>query len=333
MAKVSLLGLGNWGTSLAHHLGTHGHKVTAWAREDDIVEGINKVHRNPFCLNDIELSHNITATNDLSATLDSDILIIVFASIALKEMIPKLQLKKGAILVSAIKGLEAESLLTPLQYAEQFLPSVIRDKVKLAVISGPSFARDVINDKPCAVVTAAKDEDTALTVAKIFTAGSFRSYISTDPIGVELGGVLKNVIALAAGVSDGLGLGDSARTALITRGLAEITRLSVAMGADQRTLAGLSGLGDLVMTASSDLSRNRTVGLKLGAGEKLATILNEIGSTAEGVKTAPLVVKLGEKYSVDMPISKGVLALLQGQATAKEMLNALLSRPIKREWS
>ncbi len=327
MAKISVLGLGNWGTALAHHLARSGHSVTGWTKEDEVIDGIKKNRRNPACLTDIELDKNIEATSDLSKALDSEIVLIVFASAALKEMIPRLTLKPGTILVSAIKGLESSTALTPLQFAELHLPQ----KTSLATISGPSFARDVIANKPCGVVAASKDEAVALKVAETFSAGMFRVYHSIDPIGVELGGVLKNVIALAAGISDGLALGDSARTALITRGLAEMTRLAVAMGADTKTLFGLSGLGDLVMTASSDLSRNRTVGLRLGAGEDLKKILSTIGSTAEGVTTTPLVVKLAEKYHVDMPISKGTLAIIEGKATAKEMLTMLLARPIKRE--
>lgn len=328
MANIGVVGLGNWGTALAQHLARSGHRVIGWAREPEIVDGITKTHHNPLALSEVELSPNLVPTGDLNLTASQDFVVLVVSSSALKSTISSLKLKPTSVLVSAVKGLDSESLETPLQLATHLLPK----GTKLACISGPSFARDVVADKPCSVVSASKDDSTAQAVAEIFSARSFRVYTSTDPLGVELGGVLKNVIALAAGVSDGLGLGDSARTAVITRGLHEITRLAVAMGAQERTLSGLSGLGDLVMTASSDLSRNRTVGVRLGKGEKLDSILKSLGSVAEGVRTAEIVEKLSNRYQVQMPISEHVLKLIRGSITPQQLIAGLISRPIKSEY-
>ncbi|RMG41293.1 MAG: NAD(P)-dependent glycerol-3-phosphate dehydrogenase, partial [Candidatus Dadabacteria bacterium] len=297
--KISVLGLGNWGTALANHLAQAGYLVTGWSIESDIVESINKNHINCRYQSGTTLSSNLRATSELVEALDNQIIVLVVPSDALSDVLPRVNLEEGSLLVSAVKGLEKSSLKTPLQYARQ----VLGDKVKLSVLSGPSFAVDVVAGKPCGVVAASEHEEDARLTANIFSHGNMRVYISTDPLGVELGGILKNVIALAAGISDGMGLGDSARAGLITRGLAEITRLAVAMGANEKTLSGLSGLGDLVMTASCDTSRNRTVGLRLGRGEKLQKIIDTLGSVAEGVKTAPLVMQLAENYGVEMPIT------------------------------
>ncbi len=326
--RIGVLGLGNWGTALAQHLARNGNHVIGWAREAEIVESISKKNRNSFCFPDLELSSNFKATSNLNEALNSEIVLIVFASLALKEMAPLIKVKDGTVLVSAIKGLEEESLLTPIEY----IATKVTAKAYFASLSGPSFAKDVVIDKPCSVVAACRDHATAKMLAELFSNGRFRVYTSSDVLGVELGGALKNVIALAAGVCDGLGLGDSARTALITRGLAEITRLAVAMGAQAQTLSGLTGLGDLIMTATSALSRNRTVGFRLGQGEKLSDIITSLGSVAEGVKTAPLVHKLSKKYKVEMPISEHVIMLLDEKYTAKEMVNIILSRPLKKEF-
>ncbi|MCB9030499.1 MAG: NAD(P)-dependent glycerol-3-phosphate dehydrogenase [Deltaproteobacteria bacterium] len=328
MLKISVLGLGNWGTALANHLASGGNDVLGWCIEEDIAASINSDQRNPRYQSDIKLEKSLKATNDLAEALERKVILMVFPSAALKEMVPKLSLKADTILISAIKGLEKETLLTPLQYAQQNL----KTPAKLCVISGPSFAKDVVRHLPCTVVAASDELATAEEVAKLFSFNNLRVYSSTDTIGVELGGVLKNVIALAAGVCDALNLGDSARAALITRGLAEMTRLATAMGADARTLAGLSGLGDLVMTASCDTSRNRTVGLRLGNGESLDHIIETLGSVAEGVTTTPLALRLAEKYQEDLPIAQNVQKLLNGEQTPKQMVEALISRPLRKEF-
>lgn len=238
--KLSVLGLGNWGTALANHLALCGHDVLGWSIEPSIVEGINSEQRNPLYQSDILLEPGVKATGVLSQALERDFLVLVIPSSALSDVIPQLQMTKDAVLVSAIKGLEIESNETPLTYAQQRLPQ----ETKLAVLSGPSFAKDIVAKRPAGVVSASHDEETARFVAETFSSDSLKVYISTDPLGVELGGILKNVIALAVGVCDGVGFGDSARAGLITRGLAEMMRLADAMGAQRQTLAGLSGLGD-----------------------------------------------------------------------------------------
>lgn len=325
---ISVLGLGNWGTALANHLALKGHSVVGWSIEDEIVEGINTSHTNPKYQSEIKLSSNLTATSSLSEVLKSEFLVLVVPSSALSDVLPKLKLRPGSTLVSAIKGLQVEENETPLVYARKYLPV----SVKLAVISGPSFARDVVMGRPAGVVAGAQDEETSRLVAETFSSDTLKVYLSTDPLGVELGGILKNVISLAVGVCDGIGLGDSARAGLITRGLAEMMRLAEALGAERQTLAGLSGLGDLVMTATCDTSRNRTVGLRLGAGESLDHIINTIGSVAEGVKTTPLVLKLAKEQGVEMPISAAVGELLHGRLAPGELASSLLSRPLKREF-
>ncbi len=325
--KVSVLGLGNWGTALANHLSGIGHDVLGWCFETDIPPAINSKHQNPRYQSGVTLNQNLRATNNLGEALARDVLILVVPSHVLSDVLKSVRIRANSLIISAIKGLDAQSLDTPLQLAKRVLPS----GVKLSVLSGPSFARDVIRGMPCGVVAASVEEDVSKRVATIFSGGSMRVYTSSDPLGVELGGVVKNVIALAAGVCDGMGLGDSARAGLITRGLAEMMRLAVAMGADMRTLSGLSGLGDLVMTATCDTSRNRTVGLKLGKGEKLSEIVATLGSVAEAVHTAPLVLKLAEKYKVDMPISFEVDRLLREEISPKQMVSSLMARPIRSE--
>lgn len=218
--------------------------------------------------------------------------------------------------------------MTPLQYLEER----IKAPLSYGVLSGPSFAKDVVQGRPCGVVAASRDETTARRIAELFSSESMKVYVSLDPLGVELGGAVKNVIALAAGLSDGLGFGESARAGLITRGLAEIMRLAEAMGAKRETLAGLSGLGDLSMTASSPTSRNYTVGFRLGKGEKLSDILFDLGSVAEGVHTAPIVMKLALRYSVEVPICEQVNQLLLGKSTPKELVRNLMARPLRSEF-
>ncbi len=326
--SVSVLGLGNWGTALANHLGRKGLPVLGWSNQAEIVSAINANHLNPSALKNISLSDNFRATSNIEDTFDSEFIVLAVPSKALSDVVPKLKISGAHTLVSVIKGMELATLLTPLQFIASKLPG----EIKSCVLSGPSFADDVTAGKPCGVVAASKDESVARAVAELFSGDTMKVYVSTDPLGVELGGIVKNIIALAAGVSDGLGYGDSARAGLITRGLAEIVRFAEALGADRMTLFGLSGLGDLAMTASSDLSRNRTVGLRLGRGEKLPEILASLGSVSEGVHTAPIILQLSKRYGIEMPITERVVSLLEGHDTPATMAKALLSRPIKREF-
>lgn len=326
--EIAVLGLGNWGTALANHLAVKGHNVLAWTIEADVAAGIAAARRNPRFLSHVELSPNLTATGDLSAALARATIVVAVPSAALTAVVPKLKAPRGALVISAVKGVEEATLETPLRFIEREHPGAYR----LAVISGPSFARDVIVQRPCGIVAASPTEEVAREVAELFSNGSMKVYVSTDPLGVEIGGITKNVIALAAGVSDGLELGDSARAGLITRGLAEMMRLAEAMGAERQTLAGLAGLGDLTMTASCDTSRNRTVGLRLGRGEKLDAIIASLGSVAEGVSSTPLVMKLAAQHNVEMPITRHVSQLLNGEMTPHELVKSLVTRPLKREF-
>ncbi len=325
---ISVLGLGNWGTALANHLATKGFDVLGWCKEKEIFDGINSKHENPTYLKGIALSPQLKATLNLEEALGAKYILLVFSASALREMSAKLRVSNDTLLISCIKGLESTTLLTPLKFLEANLVS----KPALAVVSGPTFARDIVAHRPSGAVAASKNEAVAREVAELFNSDWMKLYVSTDPLGVELGGILKNVIALAAGVCDGLKLGDSARAGLITRGLAEMMRISQAMGADLQTLSGLSGLGDLIMTATSDLSRNRTVGVRLGKGEKLADIIRSLGSVAEGVSSTPVILELAKRNSVDVPIIDAVSKLLKDEVTAMEMVQALLKRPMRREF-
>ena len=329
MLKVGVVGLGNWGTALANHLANKGYDVLGWEINSDVVESINTSHINAKYQKDVVLCENLKATSNMSDLKDSDMILLVVPSLALNSVIPQLPINDNMLIVSAIKGLEKESLKTPIDYV---LSKFNVNKNNLAVLSGPSFAADIVRFRPCGVVSAGFLEDTAKKVANIFTSDSMRVYFSTDPIGVEIGAVVKNVIALASGVCDGMELGESAKAVLITRGLTEMVRLGVAVGGQEKTLFGLSGLGDLILTATCDTSRNRTVGKRLGRGENLQDIIRTLGSVAESVTTTPLVLELAKKYNVSMPIAEEVNKLLKGEVKPIDLLKHLMDRPLKFEY-
>ena len=328
MPRVGLVGLGNWAMALGQHLSRKGCEILGWSNQAGEIDGINRIRRHPRCFQEVELSGNFSATGDLSLVTARDLVLIVVPAASLDDVIPQIKPPPGSTLLSAVKGMETKSMLTPLQFMRREFGSA----VNLCVLSGPSFARDVISGRPCGVVAASEQEDTARKIAELFSNEFMKVYVSTDPLGVELGGIVKNIIAIAAGISDGLNLGDSARAGLVTRGLAEMVRFSEAMGADRMTLFGLSGLGDLAMTASSNLSRNRTVGLRLGRGEKLDQILSSLGSVAEGVHTTPIILEMAQKLQVEMPITFHVAQLLRGETDPPAMARSLITRPIKREY-
>jgi len=326
--QLSVIGLGYWGTALANHLAVKGHDVLGWAIEPDIISGIETARRNPRFLTHVGLSSNLRATQDLSAALARPHIVLALPSSALGDITPRLNAAPDTLIISAIKGVDERSLDTPLQHIEKVHPG----RYRLVVISGPSFARDVVVQRPCGVVAASSDSSSAREAARIFSSDSMRVFTSSDPLGVEIGGITKNVIALAVGISDGLELGDSARAGLITRGLAEMMRLAEAMGAKRQTLAGLSGLGDLAMTATCDQSRNRTVGLRLGRGESLPDIVASLGSVAEGVSSTPLVLALAKRHGVEMAITHHVSHLLEGKMTTRELVQSLLALPVRSEF-
>lgn len=324
--RIAVIGLGAWGMALALHAARRGHAVTGWCRCQAAVKRLLASGALPHGETSTPIPKNLALTSDLAATHEADLTIIALPAKAWSDVLPHV---RASILVSATKGLESSTGTTPLSYAAAKLGY---SNAALAVISGPSFASDLVAERPISIVVASSSEQTATLVAESLSGNSLRIYTSTDPVGVELGGILKNVIAVAAGVSDALGYGPSARAALISRGLAEMTRLATALGADPRTLSGLSGLGDLVMTATEDQSRNRTVGLRLGRGEKIDQIIASLGSVAEGVSTAPLVEQLAVKVSVEVPLTAQIVKLLKGEIAPLQLASNLMSRPLRSEF-
>lgn len=326
-ASVGVLGLGNWGTALASHLASQGLRVLGWTRSKEIVSAVQSSGRHPFCYPEQPLPKGLEVTEKLEDLQCCRKIVLAVPSHALESVLVECQFRSDTLLISGIKGMAGEGHSTPLEIVQKVYAGMRAP----AVISGPGFAKDLVRALPISLVVASKDASVAQEVANLFSSPQLRMYTSTDPRGVELGGILKNVIALAAGVSDGLELGDSARAGVITRGLAEMSRVAVAAGARVETLQGLSGLGDLVLTATGDASRNRTVGLRLGRGESLAEIIGSLGSVAEGVRTAPMVRELAEELRVEVPITEQVCLLLDGKVTAREMTYRLMTRPLRAE--
>lgn len=330
--KIGVIGAGNWGTALADLLASKGLFVKIWGYEEEVVASINEKHENPLYLKNFKLSPNLKATSSLEEiAFQSEMLLSVVPSHFTREVLRKIvpYLSKAPYFVSATKGIEEDSLKMMHSVAEEILPKEVFNNY--AAISGPSFANEVIRRMPTAVTGAAYLPQVQRVVQETFGAPYFRIYSSSDVAGVEVGGAIKNVIALAAGISDGLGFGHSTRAALITRGLAEISRLGTKIGANPFTLSGLSGMGDLILTATGDLSRNRTVGLRLGRGEKLEEILKDMRMVAEGVRTSYAVYKLSKTLDVEMPISEKVYRILYEGLEPKEAVMVLMGRSPKAE--
>lgn len=330
--NIGVIGAGSWGTTLADLLAKKGHKVTLWAYEPELTQEMAATGVNGTFLPGIRLSPTLTFTSSLEeAVAGKGVVLCVAPSQVVRGVIGKAlpAISADALIVSASKGIELGTLMTVSQVYEELLPASLFGR--FAALSGPSFAREVAQEMPTAVVAAAVDESVARRVQEVFIAPYFRVYTNTDIIGVELGGAIKNVIALAAGISDGLGFGNNARAALITRGLAEMTRLGRAMGARSETFAGLAGMGDLVLTCTGDLSRNRTVGMKLGQGMSLAEILGEMRMVAEGVKTTESARNLARRLGVDMPITEKVYSILYEGKPAREAVVELMTRDLKAE--
>ena len=329
---MAVIGAGSWGTALARVLASNGHDVRLWAREDAVVAAVNERHENPDFLPGATLPASLTATNDLRAALDGvEMAVSVVPSQFAGSVWAKAAdaLPAGALVVSASKGIEVDSLRRMDEVLEDVIGGDLRDR--FAVLSGPSFAAEVAAEAPTLVVAAARDVEVARRVQRAFQNDYFRVYTQTDVVGVELGGALKNVMALAAGVAAGLGFGHNTRAALITRGLAEMARLGVAMGGRRDTFSGLAGMGDLVLTCTGDLSRNRTVGVRLGSGETLDEILAGGRSVAEGVKTVQAVRALARRHEVEMPIVDEVYAMLVDARPPRVALRNLMSREPKSE--
>ena len=333
--RVAVVGAGGWGTTLAAVLARNGHDVVLWALEPDVVQRINDAHENERFLPGIRIPDTIRATGDLAEALSgADVAVNVvpsqFVGRVMADAAP--HVGEGCQLVSASKGIETATL----RRMDEVLTDVLGEGRMngFTVLSGPSFAVEVANEAPTAVVAASIDPDAAARVQRLFQNRYFRVYTNPDVVGVELGGALKNVIALAAGMSSGLGLGHNTLAALITRGLAEMARLGQAMGAQPTTFAGLAGMGDLVLTCTGELSRNRTVGVRLGRGESLASILEEMSAVAEGIKTAQAAHDLAKREGVEMPITSEVRAILVDGRDPREALCSLMQRgPKPEEWS
>lgn len=327
--RIGVVGAGSWGTALAKHLADCGHAVTLWAHREEHARRIEAEHQNAQYLPGIELPPNLHATHDLAETLSSaEVVLSVVPSHTKREVWTRARasLPSGVPVVSASKGIENGTLALMSEVLEEVLPGQ-----PLAFLAGPSFAKEVALHAPTAVVLAARDPALARELQRPISSDWFRTYVSDDVIGLELGGALKNVIAIACGISDGLGFGHNTRAALITRGLAEITRTAVKMGGDPSTLAGLGGLGDLVLTCTGDLSRNRRVGIGLGQGKPLATILEEMGQVAEGVRTTRSAKDLADKLGIEMPITQEMFCILYEGKAAKQSVLDLMRRGLKHE--
>ena len=333
--NIAVIGAGSWGTALAKLLGNKGFAVDLWAHRPDHVAALLRDRENTTYLPGFSLPTTVRPTADLAQAVSGKaVVVMVVPSHVYREVFTLLapHLAPNAAIISATKGVENETLLTMNQVMAEVLTSLRPDfKGQLGVLAGPSFAKEVAAGIPTAVTVAAPTIEGARFFQDIFHTERFRVYAGTDVIGMELGGALKNIVAIAAGICDGLGYGTNTRAALITRGLAEITRLGVAMGAKPLTFSGLAGMGDLVLTCTGDLSRNRQVGLKLGQGKTLQQILAEMKMVAEGIKTTRSAMALAKKIGVEMPILEQVYAMIYEDKPCAEAVQALLGRDSKEE--
>ncbi|HEY5997819.1 MAG TPA: NAD(P)H-dependent glycerol-3-phosphate dehydrogenase [bacterium] len=330
--RVAVVGAGSWGTALAAHLAACGHAVELWAYEPEVAAGVNKERENSVFLPGVHLPAGIHASADLAQALaGATVALFVTPSHVARPTLraARAHLPAGAPVLVATKGLETDTLET---MAEVFAGELgATGRHELAFVSGPSFAREVAAGLPTAVTVASRDAATARTAQELLSSGSLRAYTTDDVVGVEIGGALKNVVAIAAGIGDGLGLGHNARSALITRGLAEMARLGIALGARPATFAGLAGLGDLVLTCTGDLSRNRSLGMALAAGRTLQEIQAATRTVAEGVRTTQAAVRLAARAGVEMPIAAQVHRVLFEGASPRAALHELMTRSLKDE--
>jgi len=330
MGRVAILGAGSWGTALAVHLGRVEHDVRLWARDGALVDEMAARRANAVYLPDVALPPSVAVTASLEEALrDRDLVVSAIPSHGCRAVMRAAAAHAAprATIVSATKGLEGETHLRMSEVIAQEMGAAR----PVVVLSGPSFAREVANELPTAVLAASSDAGATDLVQREFRGPYFRLYGSPDVIGVEIGGALKNVIAIAAGVVEGLGLGQNALAALITRGLAEVTRLACAAGGRRETLSGLSGLGDLVLTCTGSLSRNRHVGIELAHGRELAEILASMKMVAEGVRTTGAALALGRKYGVELPIATQMAEVLAGRTDVRSAVDALMLRRQRAE--
>ncbi|CAN5626838.1 NAD(P)H-dependent glycerol-3-phosphate dehydrogenase [soil metagenome] len=324
MSTVAVLGAGSWGTALAVHLGRAGHDVRLWARDDALVSEIRQTGSNPRYLRHVTIPPSVTPSGSLDVVAGAAFVVLAVPSHGLRSVVGQVapQVGSGAVFVSAAKGLESNSL----QRMSEVIAEESSGATPIVVLSGPSFAAEVAQGLPTALLAASANTEAAAAVQEQFRGRGLRLYLSDDVAGVEIGGALKNVIAIAAGVVEGLGLGHNAMAALITRGLAEISRLAGAVGARRDTLAGLSGLGDLVLTCTGDLSRNRHVGVQLGRGRPLPEILAELHMVAEGVRTTGAALALGQRHGIELPIAAQMAAVLDATVSPRQAVDTLMGR-------
>ncbi len=327
-ASVGVIGGGAWGTALAQVSARAGLAVTLWAREGEVVEAVNRAHENPLFLPGVALDPEIKASADLAALAGLDLLLAVVPAQHLRGTLTALapHIRRGQPVLLCAKGVEKGSLKLMTEVLEDTAPQACP-----AVLSGPSFAGEVARGLPTAVTLACPNPELGQRLAEALATPTFRPYWAADIIGAEAGGAVKNVLAIACGIVEGRGLGRSAHAALVTRGFAELTRLAVALGGEARTVAGLCGLGDLVLTCSSPQSRNMSVGLALGRGQTLAEALSGKLSVAEGVESAPAVRALAQRLDVETPICEAVAAVLAGERDLDGAIGALLARPLRSE--
>jgi len=329
--KIAVVGGGAWGTALADLLARKGEQVTLWARESEVVDSVNLRHVNDMFLPGGSLASSLRAEADLAVAIrGAETVVSVAPSHAVRPVMQQAAAALGRtrpLVVSASKGLDPDRLERPSCVLAEVLPP----DVPVAVLSGPSFAWEVFQQQPTAVVAAATDHSVAQRAQRVFSTSYFRVYSHTDVVGVELAGALKNVIALAAGILEGLGLGFNTRAALITRGLAEMTRLGVKLGAQPLTFAGLAGMGDLILTATGALSRNRTLGVALGQGKTLEQALAGKPAVVEGVNTTRTAVALGERHGVELPIAREVANVLFQNKPPRQAVSDLMERELKAE--
>lgn len=331
MSRAAVFGAGSWGTAFAQILADGDlDEVAVWARRDEVARGINEEHRNPDYLHEIELPSSVQATTDPAAAAEgASLAVLAVPSQSLRDNLATWgeHIPSDALVVSLMKGIE---LGTGLRMSEVIEASGI-ERERIVVVSGPNLSREIAQRQPAASVVACTDFQAADSVAGLVVQPYFRPYTQTDVVGAEIGGAVKNVIALAVGMAEGLGYGDNTKSSLITRGLAEIARLGQALGADPATLMGLAGVGDLIATCMSPLSRNHQVGVALGQGIPVAELLARPHQTAEGIKSCRSVVELAGRHGVDMPICQGVVAVIAGEATPAQLTGALMSRARKHE--
>jgi glycerol-3-phosphate dehydrogenase (NAD(P)+) len=329
MTLVAVLGAGSWGTTLANLLATKGDTVRLWAYEPEVADAINRGHENPVFLPGVRLETGLRAYADpREAVADAPVIVSAPPSQAVRSVLTRIVdvVRADTLAISATKGIETDSLALMSAVFEECLP-----QVRFAALSGPSFATEVCQGQPTLVVAASRDPATARDAQRLFSTSRFRVYSHDDVIGVELAGALKNVIAIAAGILEGLGMGHNPRAALITRGLAEITRLGAALGANPLTFAGLAGMGDLILTTTGDLSRNRALGIALARGDTLEQYRAAHRSVAEGANTSKAGVALGQRTGVELPITEKVCEVLFTGKPAREGIAELMARELKPE--